>query len=124
MAALVAALPGGVRTRRLSAEPVARSAQRQRLHGGEVDQCAWRGGTVERRCVAPSDRPPFFPTINVAGVFEIRGAFLNPVTRTQGVTPIRVWGIWARDSQLAPDNHTGRRRGTDGHRLNVCLRVA
>ena len=109
------------------------------------------GGTVERRCVAPSGRPLFFPafnmwcpdgtyipplpgakgtvevdgrphpvvTIDAAESFEVRGAFLNPVTRTRRATPMRVWGIWAMVDQLPPGNHTVRFSGTDGQRFHV-----
>ncbi|MDG6106700.1 hypothetical protein Daura_29040 [Dactylosporangium aurantiacum] len=106
------------------------------------------GGAVERRCTVPAGRPLFFPAFNMWGPdvepipeatgeahvddvrhpvepidatepFEVRGAFLNPVTRTRGPVPVRVWGLWARVDPLTPGEHRVRFTGSDGHGFRV-----
>ncbi|MBG6105785.1 hypothetical protein ACLQ3D_11400 [Micromonospora vinacea] len=58
-------------------------------------------------------------TIDVTELFDVRGAFLNPVTRRRRRVPMRVWGIWARVDPLAPGPHTVAFAGTDGHGFHV-----
>jgi hypothetical protein len=109
------------------------------------------GGTVERHCAVPANRPLFFPTFNMwcphgtripplpaakgeahvddvphptatidaSELFDVRGAFQNPVTRRRRAVPMRVWGIWALVDPPAPGNHTVRFTGTDGHGFHV-----
>jgi hypothetical protein len=58
-------------------------------------------------------------TIDAEKMFDVRGAFLNPVTRVRRVVPMRVWGIWAMVDQLSPGEHTVRLDGTNGHGFEV-----
>jgi len=58
-------------------------------------------------------------TIDAPKVFEVRGAFLNPVTRVPWTVSMRVWGIWAMVDQLSVGEHTVRLEGTDGYGFRV-----
>jgi hypothetical protein len=63
-------------------------------------------------------RHPVEP-IDAAELFEVRGAWLNPVTRRRGAVGMRVWGLWASVDPLDPGTHQVRFTGTDGHGFRV-----
>jgi hypothetical protein len=61
-------------------------------------------------------------TVDAGELFEVKGAFLNPVTRRRAPVQMRVWGLWARVNPPAPGPHLVEFSGTDGHQFHVSAR--
>ncbi|KFD42748.1 MULTISPECIES: hypothetical protein [Cellulosimicrobium] len=88
--------------------------------------CLWSSDVLGR-----DDLPDAYGTVTVDGEarpttptgtpspFDVRGVWLNPVTRTRRTVPLSVWGVWAEISPLAPGRHEIVLDGGDGHGFTV-----